>query len=221
MTVTSRNLSRPGTVVFVRSARARRMNLRVQADATIRVAIPPGGSLQAAEAFVRSRQDWIEQQLRQKQESLNLIAGLTVPSDGFDPDQARTKITTRLRELTAAHNFTYRKLNFRNQKSRWGSCSANNDLSLNLKLALLPDDLLDLVLLHELVHTEIKNHGPGFHHRLAALCPDARALDRRLRQYTALLRPPLTPFITTEESSFREPEKDEPCDPHQVHPRDG
>jgi predicted metal-dependent hydrolase len=78
----------------------------------------------------------------------------------------------------------------RNQKTRWGSCSAGNNLSLNLKLALLDDELLDLVLVHELLHTEIKNHGPEFKQKMAQLIPDAARLDRRLKEFSGLLRTP-------------------------------
>jgi predicted metal-dependent hydrolase len=79
----------------------------------------------------------------------------------------------------------------RNQKTRWGSCSAKNNLSLNIKLALLPDELRDLILVHELVHTRIKNHGPDFWRELKSIYPDARKLDRQVNRLGGLLRIPL------------------------------
>ncbi|MEA3348593.1 MAG: M48 family metallopeptidase, partial [Pseudomonadota bacterium] len=79
----------------------------------------------------------------------------------------------------------------RNQKTRWGSCSAKNNISLNIKLALLPDQLRDLVLVHELIHTKIKNHGPNFWQKLEKIYPQARKLDQQVNNHSGLLRLPL------------------------------
>jgi predicted metal-dependent hydrolase len=54
---------------------------------------------------------------------------------------------------------------------------------LNVKLVLLPERLIDYVLLHELLHTRIKNHGPGFWTELDRLTGDAKGLARNLRSY--------------------------------------
>jgi predicted metal-dependent hydrolase len=66
-----------------------------------------------------------------------------------------------------------------------------NNLSLNIKLALLPDELRDFILVHELVHTEIKNHGPDFWRKLESIYPEARQLDRQINRLGGLLRVPL------------------------------
>jgi predicted metal-dependent hydrolase len=58
-----------------------------------------------------------------------------------------------------------------------------NNINLNANLMRLPQELQDYVILHELVHTRIKNHGPEFWNRLGAILPKAKALRRKLRQY--------------------------------------
>jgi predicted metal-dependent hydrolase len=75
----------------------------------------------------------------------------------------------------------------RSQKTRWGSCSFNNNISLNVKLTRLPQELIDYVILHELAHTRIKNHGREFWKMLDGLIGDAKKLDRRLREYQPIL----------------------------------
>jgi predicted metal-dependent hydrolase len=72
----------------------------------------------------------------------------------------------RLTELAAQHGFRYGRAGIRNQKSRWGSCSSKNNISLNIHLLNLPGHLRDYVILHELVHTEQKNHSKHFWFRL-------------------------------------------------------
>lgn len=68
----------------------------------------------------------------------------------------------RLERLAKHHGFSYTKVNIRNMKTRWGSCSERRHISLTFQLMLLPAHLLDYVLLHELCHTVEMNHGERF-----------------------------------------------------------
>ncbi len=68
----------------------------------------------------------------------------------------------RVQHLSDLHGFTYGKLSFRNQKTRWGSCSFHNNISLNIQLMRLPLHLIDYVIIHELCHTVHKNHSAKF-----------------------------------------------------------
>ncbi len=83
--------------------------------------------------------------------------------------EARKYLPGRLKELAALHGFRYNRVTIRNNRSNWGSCSGQNNISLNLHLMKLPDHLIDYILLHELAHTRIKNHGPGFYQLLDSL----------------------------------------------------
>ncbi|MFC2065463.1 M48 family metallopeptidase [Chloroflexota bacterium] len=71
--------------------------------------------------------------------------------------------------MAVQHSFTYNRVTIRNQKTRWGSCSHKNNISLNMKLVLLPEDLVGYVILYELVHTKI--HSIQFNHVLYLLVP--------------------------------------------------
>jgi predicted metal-dependent hydrolase len=76
--------------------------------------------------------------------------------------EARRYLPVRLSQLATQHNLTFSKVSIRNNRSNWGSCSSRNNISLNQKLMKLPDHLIDFILLHELSHTRVKNHGPEF-----------------------------------------------------------
>jgi predicted metal-dependent hydrolase len=62
-----------------------------------------------------------------------------------------------------------------------------NNINLNVHLICLPSDLMDYVILHELVHTRIKDHSQQFWNCLAQYIADPKALDRELTRYEALL----------------------------------
>jgi predicted metal-dependent hydrolase len=99
--------------------------------------------------------------------------------------EAKKFLPSRLLELAAKHGFTFSKITIRNNKTNWGSCSGQNNISLNLHLMKLPDHLVDYILLHELVHTKIKNHGPKFREMLDSVTgKQAGKLRDEMKKYS-------------------------------------
>ncbi len=96
--------------------------------------------------------------------------------------EARRHIPGRVRELASKNGFRYGRLTLKNLRSRWGSCSAANNINLNIQLMRLTDELIDFVILHELVHTQVKDHGPKFWKSLERVSGNAKALDAKLRK---------------------------------------
>ena len=86
-----------------------------------------------------------------------------------------------LEALANEHGFAYSGLGIRFQRSRWGSCSAKGNISLNACLIFLPERLTRHILLHELCHTRQLNHSPEFWKQLFAVAPDALAHDKAMR----------------------------------------
>lgn len=97
--------------------------------------------------------------------------------------EAKEILPQRVDELAERHGFQYRKLFIKRHKSRWGSCSEVNNINLNLHLMRLPDELINYVILHELVHTVIKNHSKMFWKKVLEVCPDAQMLRKQLHDY--------------------------------------
>jgi predicted metal-dependent hydrolase len=99
--------------------------------------------------------------------------------------EARKLLPPRLKELATANGFSYQKVTIRNNKRNWGSCSSRNNISLNQQMMKLPDELIDYILLHELVHTEIKNHSIRFWNRLDQLTQNrAKELAKEVKKYS-------------------------------------
>ena len=69
----------------------------------------------------------------------------------------------------------------RNQRSRWGSCARNGNITLNFRLVQMPAHVRDYVLLHELMHIRQQNHSRRFWRLVEAVCPGFRDAERWLR----------------------------------------
>ena len=172
-----------GPVLFERSKKAKRVNISVNPFTGVRVAVPHGLSFQKAEEFVYTQTGWIQRHLdRMKQYQEKKKTG-SVASDGIDRAEARSKLVPRLKHLAGQHGFTYNKVFIRNQKTRWGSCSSRNNISLNMKVSRLPQELMDYVILHELAHTRVKNHSNGFWKLTDTLVGNGKAKAASLREY--------------------------------------
>ncbi len=101
--------------------------------------------------------------------------------------EAQTMLPSMVERIAAATGLSYGAVTVRNSKSRWGSCSGKNDISLSLHLMRLPDHLVEYVILHELCHTVHKNHSPRFH----------ALVDRHLGGCEAALRKEMRTYSTS------------------------
>lgn len=97
--------------------------------------------------------------------------------------EAKKYLPVRVADLAKKFNFSYKKVSVKKAKTRWGSCSAENNINLNIQLMRLPVQLIDYVILHELMHTKEKNHQASFWRKLEEVLPGARQLDKKLNKY--------------------------------------
>jgi len=102
---------------------------------------------------------------------------------------ARVELAARAWELAATHGIRISRVSIRNQRTRWGSCSAKGTVSLNWRLVQAPPSVADYVVLHELAHTRHMNHSDRFWNAVADLCPGWRDAERWLKSNSALAGP--------------------------------
>ena len=76
---------------------------------------------------------------------------------------------------------------FRDYKTKWGSCSPDNFLAFNIRLAMAPDDVIHYVVVHELVHIKVKNHSSRFWNAVSEIMPEYKDKRRWLRDNHHLL----------------------------------
>jgi predicted metal-dependent hydrolase len=98
--------------------------------------------------------------------------------------EAENYLPQRLKQLATDHDFKHGKITIRNTISKWGSCAPDDSISLSIHLIRLPDELIDYVLLHELVHTVHKNHGIKFWQLLDKVAGQAKLKAKKMRKYS-------------------------------------
>ncbi len=173
-----------GSVLFDRSRRAKHLIIHVKPFTGVKVAVPYGVSWEKAERIVSNKTDWIRKQQTRIEKIRQKYGSLLKDFKRINKAAARRKLIHRLEELAEWNGFDYNKVFIRNQRTRWGSCSTSNNINLNMKLVLLPDKLIDYVILHELLHTRIKNHSREFWGELDRLIGTrAKELAKQLKEY--------------------------------------
>lgn len=154
-----------------------------------------------AESVIKTKLHTIEVKKGEKLEAIRKNNQIEIFVDDFESEksrlfvqsiiesiyrfEARKLLPGRLVELAQIYGFQFNKVGIRNNRRNWGSCSGRNNISLNLQMMKLPDELIDYILLHELVHTKIKNHGPLFWEKLDEITgKKARELAKKVRSYS-------------------------------------
>ncbi|MDD3774107.1 MAG: M48 family metallopeptidase [Patescibacteria group bacterium] len=176
------------------SMRAKNINLRILNNHTIQLVIPK--NLRNKEVIInkilKERKDFIKKHLQkfEKKEKLKKylpdkleVNGKTIQGNKLKI-WAKEKIIKNTRDLAQKLNFDFNFIYIRNQKTRWGSCSSRKNLSFNYKIALLPDELFEYIILHELMHLKHPHHQKDFWADLNFICADVKEKRKQLHQYS-------------------------------------
>jgi len=111
-------------------------------------------------------------------------------------ERASDVIAHRLAAINIRLGYAFRRVSIRDQKTRWGSCSARGDLAFNWRLVMAPLMVIDYVVAHELVHLKDLSHSAAFWARVAQVDPDYNLHRRWLNDHGASLRLGIPPPTT-------------------------
>jgi Predicted metal-dependent hydrolase len=159
----TRTITHPllGTVCFTPKRGNRNFRLRVNAKGVF-VSYPSLLSLAQAQAFLEAKLPWVQEAIVRVRAKEAQAPAISLQELEQLWRQAHVLLPPRLATLAQQHGFQHEQVRIKNNRSNWGSCSGKNNINLNFRLVTLPAHLQDYVLLHELCHTRIKNHGPQF-----------------------------------------------------------
>lgn len=96
--------------------------------------------------------------------------------------QAAQVLTERVRLWAAQHGLSYQSVKITSANTRWGSCSARNNLNFPWRLMMAPLEIIDYVVAHELAHTVVKNHSRAFWEQVKRSMPDYAARRKWLNE---------------------------------------
>ena len=136
-------------------------------------------------AFVAKHKIWIEKnilKMKKRKELLNGIEPLSQSDIRTLTDKALSVIPDRVKYYAEIIWVTYGRITIRNQRSRWGSCSAKGNLNFNCLLMLAPPEVLDSVIVHELCHRKVMNHSDRFYAEVLRAFPNYRVCSKWLKE---------------------------------------
>ena len=161
-----------GEIHFRKRKGIRRMSIRVHPLKGISVSVPYLVPYAAAVAFFKLKREWVLQTILKQRERYRSVPHATEQQIEQMRQQARKELPLRLMELAERYGFVYNKVTIKHNSTNWGSCSARNNINLNLTIVRLPAPLRDYILLHELCHLRHHDHGQAFHLLLEHVCTD-------------------------------------------------
>lgn len=169
---------------LIKSPRAkRRISLTIEEEGMVKVTLPKWESYKRALKFVQSQQAWI---FRQREKNKNKPKSLLSQGSRQDylryKEKARRVVNWKLLQFNEYYGFEYKRIAIRDQKSRWGSCSADKNLNFNYRIIHLPDDFSDYLVVHELCHLKEMNHSKRFWNLVLETIPDCKKISRELRR---------------------------------------
>jgi len=161
------------------SRKARHLRLAVFPDGSVTVSLPRNATVDQAVAFVERKAPWIAKKLERW-----VAIHQAGPKPALDPGQlkvaAMALVDERLKHFNREYGFKYGKVRIKNHKSMWGSCSRAGNLNFCYKIAALPPDLADYIIVHELCHLGEFSHSPRFWDLVSRAVPNHKQLQSRL-----------------------------------------
>ena len=163
-------------------ARRKTMALKVSGDGTVTVRIPYGVRPEEADRFVEAHVDWIRKRIAECRERAAARPAYTDREREAGKRLAKELLLKKCRYFAERMGVSYGTVTVREQKTRWGSCSAKGNLNFNWRLLLMPERVMDYVIVHELAHRREMNHSAAFWQIVETYLPDYRERRQWLKE---------------------------------------
>ncbi len=168
--------------------RSRRKSLAIEITPELQVVVRAPAQMPVREinAFVQEKDDWIRAHLQRMAEKKRLREQCREQALSKEElqelaAQAMKLIPQKVRYYAPIIGVTYGRITIRNQRTRWGSCSGKGNLNFNCLLLLMPEEVLDYVVVHELCHRKEMNHSARFWEEVEKILPGYRQRRKWLK----------------------------------------
>ncbi|MBQ9551642.1 MAG: M48 family metallopeptidase [Clostridia bacterium] len=176
--------------IIVKKVKAKSFSIRITPDGKAELRVPLRTSRRTVEDVIRRYRPKIEEMARKQQKvaaEFGALPALDEKALASYTKQTRQLLSERLDGFAAQIGVTYHRVSVKKQVSRWGSCSGKGNLKFNCLLSLLPPDVADYIMVHELCHLKQLNHSPAFWAEVARVLPQYRQSERWLKRYGHIL----------------------------------
>lgn len=172
-------------IVIIRSNR-KTLALEITSFGEVRVRAPWRISEDDIFRFIEAKTSWIEKHLKKVNEDKAILESAGTFSEEEMrklKNLAKQIISEKVAYYARIMDVTYGNISIRRQKTRWGSCSREGNLSFNVLLMMAPPEVLDYVVVHELSHRIEMNHSPRFWRRVEEVLPDYKKERKWLKEH--------------------------------------
>ena len=159
-------------------------SITVERDGTVTIRAPFFMSERRIREIIDERKEWIERaqkKIASRSERLNSLTPITSSEIKALKVTAKPIITEKVRLFADKIGVKYGKITIRNQKTRYGSCSAKGNLNFNCLIMLMPEKIIDYVIVHELCHIKELNHSRRFWNEVESILPDYKERRKWLK----------------------------------------
>ena len=174
------------TYELCRSARAKKISIRIhpgpEEGGRVVLTVPHRASVRRGERFLSEHAGWVLGQAKRLAGQETMLSRTSVREYRKRRAEALHFVRQKVEQWNTVYGFTYDRVTVRDQKTRWGSCSKRGNLSFSWKLLLLPEQLADYIVVHELCHLKEFNHSSRFWNLVTQAIPEARHIAKELRK---------------------------------------
>ncbi len=162
------------------SKRARQMRLEINQKGELMVTVPRGIHYGFIKRFITEKAEWINHSLSHFNSVKDKVFLNTSRREYVKyKEAARLLAKNKIAYYNKFYHFKVNRIAIKNTKSRWGSCSKKGNLNFSYKIALLPEELADYVIVHELCHLGEFNHSKKFWKLVSLTLPHYLELKNR------------------------------------------
>lgn len=168
--------------VEIQKSRRKTISLSVEKDLHVLVKTPLFMKDAEVEAFVNKHEKWIEKHILFQRERMEKAPVFSKEQVAELVKKAWILADAGIRKYSQIMGVSPAGLKITSAVTRWGSCSGKNRICFSYRIALLPPEAVDYIIVHELAHIRQKNHGPHFYEEVAKVLPDYKKRIARLKQ---------------------------------------
>jgi hypothetical protein len=166
------------------SSRAKKMRLAIYCDGNFVVTAPRNIDENIITQFLIKKSQWIIKKIEYfKNNPRRIILGNSKKDYLEYKNKALVLAQKRIEYFNSIYGFKFNNIRIKNQKTRWGSCSIKDNLNFNYKIALIPKEYSDYIIVHEVCHLKEFNHSPSFWNLVAKTIPNYLEIRRELKKF--------------------------------------